>query len=256
MKKVLLTAAIAAATLISTHPTYANEAKEVKMKEAAIFSTAVVGGLTAGPVGALVGAMTAAYVGDRKTLRDTQLELQEHSEDIALLEEDLEEKTQKLEQMKKAAANKLEFQVLFPTGEDRLTAVDRKRIRSLATYLNDNPKLKVHLDGHADPRGTDEFNNVLSEERALAVVKALEERGISRDRISYISHGSSKSASFDGNLEDYAMERRVNIEVFAPEVTIETTAMTSTNRTVSVDPIISTNRATTDQAISTDQAIF
>ena len=49
------------------------------------------------------------------------------------------------------------------------------------------------------------------------MVKALEEKGISRDRISYVSHGSSKSASFDGNLEAYAIERRVNIEVFAPE---------------------------------------
>lgn len=229
MKKVILTTAIAAA--IFSNSTYAMDTRESNIKGATIFSSAVIGGVAAGPVGAFVGAITASYVGDRKTLTDTQVKLQESNQDLALLEQSLVEKTQKLEQMKKAVANKLEFQVLFPTGEDRLTSTDSKRIRSLASYLKSNPELKVRLDGHADPRGTDEYNNVLSEERALSVVKALEDKGISRDRISYVSHGSSKSASFDGNLETYAMERRVNIEVFAPAENAETTAMATTNHT-------------------------
>lgn len=230
MKKIILTSAIAATTLFTIQPTYATDVKESKLKEATIFSSAVIGGVTAGPIGALVGAVTASYIGDQKTLADTRVKLQKNNQDIVLLEKNLVEKSQKLEQMKKAVANKLEFQVLFPTGEDRLTSVDSKRIRSLATYLKNNPELKVRLDGHADPRGTDEYNNVLSEERALSVVTALEEKGISRDRISYLSHGSSKSASFDGNLEAYAMERRVNIEVFAPEENAETTAMAATDQ--------------------------
>src|SRR5690606_14699506 len=107
------------------------------------------------------------FVGDQKTLADNRVKLQENEQDIALLEKNLEEKNQKLEQMKKAVTNKLEFQVLFATGEDSLSSQDSKRIKSLATYLMNNPELKVRLDGHADPRGTDEYNNVLSEERAL-----------------------------------------------------------------------------------------
>ena len=219
MKKLVLASSIAVIAASTHLPVYAKEKSET-IKEATIFSSAVAGAVAAGPIGMVLGAVTGAYFSDQKTVHDTRTQLQLSHHINAHLEENINMQNQKIAELEKAVSNKLEFQVLFPTGVDQLSAQDMKRINSLATYLNDNPTLNVRLDGFADPRGTDEYNNVLSQERALSVVKALEEKGIERNRIDFQGHGSSLSIATQGDLEGYAMERRVKIEVYAPE-TIE-----------------------------------
>jgi Outer membrane protein and related peptidoglycan-associated (lipo)proteins len=122
---------------------------------------------------------------------------------------------EKISQLEKATLAPLAFQVLFMTGDDELTQQDLQRMDALAQYLSDNQKLQVRLDGYADPRGTDEYNNVLSNERALNVVNALQERGVAAERIEHFAHGANKSVASQGDIEGYALERRVRIEVFA-----------------------------------------
>ena len=119
---------------------------------------------------------------------------------------------------KKPPNNQLAFKISFPTGTDNVNGDDIDRISALATYLKDNPKLRIRLDGHADPRGTDEYNNVLSEERALSVATALQTRGINNERIDVRAYGSSKSQAITGDYEAYSKDRRVDIEIFSPEI--------------------------------------
>lgn len=119
----------------------------------------------------------------------------------------------KIAELEQDTLGRLELQVLFGTGEDQLSRVDRERLEGLSNYLLKNPKLRVKLDGHADRRGTDEYNNVLSRERALAVKAALVESGISDERIQIVAHGSSLSNAAAGDQNGYARDRRVVINL-------------------------------------------
>lgn len=222
---------LAFATLLSSSsamagPKISDETK-VGLKGAAIFTTAtVVGAIAGGPVGFMLGAASGAYLGEQeKNALKTKQDLGSAEKSLADMREQAKVQEQKISHLEKSAANRLEFFVLFPTGEDKLSRQDLARLNSLANYMKDNPGLRVRLDGHADPRGTDEYNNVLSEERALSVVKALNERGIKSDRIEYFAHGSTLSSAYQGDLEAYALERKVRIEVYSDSGSQEVAAV-------------------------------
>lgn len=219
-----------ASTLVSTlvlsaalaaSPVHAkSEAKQAAKGAATFYSAAIIGGMAAGPVGFFLGAIGGAHLAEKdKEFIATREQLSIEKNNIIVLETEMQNRQSQIEKLQKSAANKLEFAVMFSTGEDELSKQDIQRINTLATYLNDNPQLSIRLDGHTDPRGTDEYNNLLSQERALTVVKAFEERGISSDRITWFAHGSSLSSAYNGDLEAYAMERKVDIEVFVNENT-------------------------------------
>jgi len=188
---------------------------------AAVATTAsIVGAVAGGPIGFIIGATTGIFLGEQgirsaETKVALSEELSETKHTVASLENDMKSREQKIAKLEKSAANRLEFMVLFPTGEDELRRQDVQRLSSLANYMKDNPDLRIRLDGHADPRGTDEYNNVLSRERALSVVKALTERGIDPTRIDYFFHGSALSSAYQGDMEAYALERKVKIEVYS-----------------------------------------
>lgn len=108
---------------------------------------------------------------------------------------------------------KLALEILFSPGADRLNDMDLQRIHNLSRYLREQPDLVVVLDGHADPRGTDEYNNVLSHERARAIKAAFLEMGIENERIVCHGHGASHSSSSKGDLDGYSKERRVDVQI-------------------------------------------
>jgi len=207
------------ATAMSTSPVFAAEESKQAVKGAATFySAAIIGGMAAGPVGFFLGAIGGAQMNEQsKDAVATRKALGETRGELVLLEEEMANKQERIEKLEQSTANKLEFAVMFPTGDDKLGHQDVQRINSLATYLSDNPQLRIRLDGHADPRGTDEYNNVLSQERARAVSKAFTERGINEERINWVAHGSSFSTAYTGDLEAYALERKVKIEVYAED---------------------------------------
>lgn len=111
---------------------------------------------------------------------------------------------------------KLAFEILFSPGADRLNDMDLQRIHNLSHYLRKQPDLVVVLDGHADPRGTDEYNNVLSQERAKTIMAAFLDMGIERERIACHGHGASLSSSDKGDLDGYSKERRVDLQILEP----------------------------------------
>ena len=77
---------------------------------------------------------------------------------------------------------------IFATNKSSLTSASRATLRKQATYLRKNKKLNVTVEGHADERGTREFN-LVGERRANAVKDYLMTYGISGKRISIISYG-------------------------------------------------------------------
>jgi type IX secretion system PorP/SprF family membrane protein len=88
-----------------------------------------------------------------------------------------------------------------------------KYLDELAKALNDNPDLTIRLEGHTDNVGSDKFNVKLSLERARAVKKYLESRGVESDRI--IFDGKGKREPLNGNTTDAerALNRRVELTI-------------------------------------------
>jgi len=77
-----------------------------------------------------------------------------------------------------------------------------------AAFLRNNPSYKVTVEGHADERGTPEYNIALGERRANAVKMYLQGKGVSADQISIVSYGKEKPAVLGHDEAAYAKNRR------------------------------------------------
>ncbi|MFD1801750.1 peptidoglycan-associated lipoprotein Pal [Mixta tenebrionis] len=77
-----------------------------------------------------------------------------------------------------------------------------------ATFLRSNPSYKVTVEGHADERGTPEYNIALGERRANAVKMYLQGKGVSADQISIVSYGKEKPAVLGHDEAAYSKNRR------------------------------------------------
>ena len=86
-----------------------------------------------------------------------------------------------------------------------------EQLNKHAIYLAANSDVRVRLEGHADERGTREYNLALAERRAIAVRAYLTSQGAMNHQIEVISYGEEKAAS-DGHDESaWSMNRRVEL---------------------------------------------
>tara|TARA_B100002051_G_C16689345_1_gene614568 strand:+ start:74 stop:568 length:495 start_codon:yes stop_codon:yes gene_type:complete len=98
--------------------------------------------------------------------------------------------------------------VFFATNKSSLTTKSRETLRKQATYLRKNKSLNVTIEGHADERGTREYNLALGERRANAARDYLMTYGISGKRISVISYGKEKPVNPKSSPISWSQNRR------------------------------------------------
>ena len=98
--------------------------------------------------------------------------------------------------------------VFFATNESVLTTASRETLRKQAAWLRKNSKVNVVLEGHADERGTREYNLALGERRANAAKDYLMTYGISGKRISVISYGKEKPVNTASTPLAWSQNRR------------------------------------------------
>ena len=98
--------------------------------------------------------------------------------------------------------------VFFATNKSSLTTKSRETLRKQATYLRKNKNLNVTIEGHADERGTREYNLALGERRANAAKDYLMTYGISGKRISTISYGKEKPVNPGSDPLAWSQNRR------------------------------------------------
>ena len=87
----------------------------------------------------------------------------------------------------------------------------RSTIEAHAAYLAGNPNVSISLEGHADERGSREYNLALGEGRALAVRKQLVLLGASASQAQAVSYGEEQPVMVGSDEESYALNRRVEI---------------------------------------------
>jgi len=98
--------------------------------------------------------------------------------------------------------------VFFATNETVLTTASRETLRKQAAWLRKNSKLTVVLEGHADERGTREYNLAIGERRANSAKDYLMTYGISSDRISVLSYGKERPVDSGTNPLAWSKNRR------------------------------------------------
>jgi peptidoglycan-associated lipoprotein len=113
-----------------------------------------------------------------------------------------------------AAVNELKekgvkFTLYFSFDGYSISDIATDEIIKHANLMKEYPNLKLRLEGHADERGTREYNLALGENRALAVKDVLELYGLG-SRTEVISYGEEKPISNDSNEEGWKKNRRVD----------------------------------------------
>lgn len=189
---------------------------------------AIIGGLIAGPPGAIIGAAGGSFFGHKETREDEayaslKKQLQQKSNELALLQSDIANHRSEIARAmrkvslenKHTALKKLEnglsMSVYFRTNGYAIDNTLSPHIHELATLINDYPELKVQLFAHADYRGKPEHNMALSKSRAQSVRTSLIEAGVPASRIYSHAHGEANAVNMD--REGLIFDRRVDIHL-------------------------------------------
>ncbi len=99
----------------------------------------------------------------------------------------------------------------FEFDRSDLSAEARAALVHHANYLKSNPSARYRLEGHADERGTREYNLALGERRAQAVERYLQVQGVSSNQLETISYGEENPVDNRTTEAAYALNRRVEI---------------------------------------------
>lgn len=201
--------------------------KSSKPEAIGVGSGAVVGGAAAGPVGFIIGAALGGWIGDRfhqegEARRSAETKLGEANSLVADLDSEVDRLNAEAAQARLAAraereswtelvTDAINVSVLFKTDTAELSDNTRAKLKRLAGLLNEFDRSAVRVAGFADPRGDDGYNDSLSARRANAVQDALIEAGIAHTRIAIVAHGEGQSTAAEGDLDGYALDRRVEI---------------------------------------------
>ena len=101
--------------------------------------------------------------------------------------------------------------ILFETGKATLKPESMEEIQRVAEYMKANPTARFEVQGHTDSQGSDKVNDPLSQQRAEAVVKALESQGVDGFNLRAVGKGSHEPVADNGTEEGRAKNRRVEV---------------------------------------------
>jgi peptidoglycan-associated lipoprotein len=100
----------------------------------------------------------------------------------------------------------------FEFDKSDLSAEARAALVHHANQLKANPSTRYRLEGHADERGTREYNLALGERRAQAIERYLQVQGVSATQLETISYGEERPAETGTTEAAYSKNRRVEIK--------------------------------------------
>jgi outer membrane protein OmpA-like peptidoglycan-associated protein len=190
------------------------------------FSGLAIGAVAGGPIGAVAGGITGALLGEHyhkqkvanhelaASLADSNADKAKLTQNVMQLDGSLQ--ATQAQRVALAAsldhARELTVNITFRTGDAHLTSEDIDQLTTLGQLAGSLPGVKIQVSGHADPRGAEDYNKSLSQDRAESVAAVLENSGLAKDRIMIEALGAS-GAGNTGNLDDYAFQRRVSVRL-------------------------------------------
>jgi outer membrane protein OmpA-like peptidoglycan-associated protein len=108
----------------------------------------------------------------------------------------------------------LDDRVLFDTDHAHVKSQGREIVRAIAKAVESHPEwIHITVEGHADVRGEDDYNQALSERRAEMTRNVLVKAGVDPDRVSFVGYGRTKPRDPDTTPEAHARNRRVEFVI-------------------------------------------
>ncbi|HVN44626.1 MAG TPA: OmpA family protein [Steroidobacteraceae bacterium] len=201
-----------------------------KQSDIGVLTGLAVGAAAGGPVGALVGSAAGALLGDRyhrqaqsraalaEQLERSELQRAELQAHVAQLDGSLSQARERSDELaaELGHTDQLGLDVSFRTDDDSVAAAAMSPLLKLGALAASLPQAQLSVAGFTDPRGSEEYNQELSLRRAQNVAAVLESAGVPAARIRIEAHGKSAAASADGDLDSYALERRVTVRMQLP----------------------------------------
>ncbi len=190
-----------------------------------------IGAVAAGPIGAMAGAAAGAWLGDRyhrqqqnaatltADLGKSEAQRAQLTAQVAKLDGSLAQARTHGEQLDATLqrTDQLGLDVSFRTDEDGVSVEAMPPLLKLGALVASLPQARLRVAGYADPRGSVVYNEQLSRRRACSVAAVLTAAGVPQERILIEAHGDAEAAAADGDLDAYALERRVTVRVELPE---------------------------------------
>jgi len=102
-------------------------------------------------------------------------------------------------------------EIYFDFDQDTLRSEFQTMLGCHAKYLQDRPMARITLEGHADERGSRDYNLGLGERRANTVSSALQANGGSGGQLTVVSYGEERPACTQSNEDCWARNRRVEV---------------------------------------------
>ena len=103
--------------------------------------------------------------------------------------------------------------IFYSSASSSLLKESFAELNTLVKLLNENPSLKVEIEGHTDNVGSEQYNNNLSQKRADAVKNYLVEKGIAESRLKSRGYGFTKPIADNSTEEGRAKNRRTQIRI-------------------------------------------
>ena len=115
----------------------------------------------------------------------------------------------------RTVAADLAAMINFDYDQAVVRPADQATLDRKAAILTANPGVKIRIAGHADERGSDEYNLALGNRRAAAAKRYLESKGVDGGRMEVVSYGEERPLNPGTDEEAFAQNRRDEFEVTA-----------------------------------------
>jgi outer membrane protein OmpA-like peptidoglycan-associated protein len=190
-----------------------------------------IGALAGGPVGAVVGAGVGVVVGEgwhrqaqskaalQAQLQKSEVQRTQLDANVAQLQGTLAQSHARNVQLGQTLqqTDELGVDVSFRTDDDSVTTQDMSPLLKFGALVASIPDARVCVDGYADPRGSQSWNDALSLRRAESVAAVLMAAGVARESISIEGHGKSAADGETADADTYALERRATVRLQLPQ---------------------------------------
>jgi len=112
--------------------------------------------------------------------------------------------------------------VLFVTAKDVILKRSYPILEAVKKTILDNPQiLRVRIEGHTDDRGSDTYNQSLSEKRAAAILRYLIDGGVGADRLESVGYGEARPIDTNKTPDGRERNRRVEFTILEQEQEVE-----------------------------------
>lgn len=102
--------------------------------------------------------------------------------------------------------------IYFPYDQAVLDEKAKATLANIRKFMSDYPEVKVKVEGHADERGTPDYNLALGDQRAKAIQDYLHSLGVPKSTLITVSYGEEKPAQEGDNESAYGLNRRAEFQ--------------------------------------------